>query len=242
MKSPEYSIIVPVRNEDASVEPLVRGIDSAMTSRRSWEAVFVDDHSTDDTADILARTCRKDRRVNSFSLENDRGKDHALAHGFWRARGSVIITIDGDMQNPPEEIPRLLKMLTGCDMVCGYRVSRRDSLPTRAVSLVANVVRRRITGDTIKDAGCALRAFRSTYVPLLIHLTPLFRGNAHYFYPMMIELYGGSIRQIPVNHLPRLTGRSKFSHIRGRLLPGLRACAVMKLLKRKGYRDRRNNP
>ncbi len=237
MKTPEYSIIIPVRNEESAVEPLVRGIRSAMEKYRRWELIIVDDHSTDGTVDNLAEISRKDKRIESFSLRHDRGKDLALAHGFMRASGSVIVTLDGDLQNPPEQIPNLLHALSGYDMVCGYRIERRDSLPTRGISVVANAFRRRVTGDDIRDAGCALRAFRSSHVPLLVHLTPLFKGNAHYFYPMLVRLYGGSIRQIPVTHRPRLTGKSKFSHVRGRLFSGLWACAVMRVLQRSTYGD-----
>jgi len=237
VKSPEYSITIPVRNEESVVKPLVRRIESAMKKHSPWEVIIVDDHSTDGTADILAGISRKDKRIKSFSLQNDRGKDYALAHGFIQAEGSVVITLDGDLQNPPEEIPNLLEALPGNDMVCGFRVGRRDSLPTKSISAIANAFRRKVTGDDIRDAGCALRAFRSSHIPLLVHHSPLFRGNAHYFYPMLIRLYGGSVRQIPVTHLPRLTGKSKFSHVRGRLFSGLWACAVMRILQRSRYRD-----
>ncbi|HEX9442648.1 MAG TPA: glycosyltransferase family 2 protein, partial [Candidatus Binatia bacterium] len=159
---PELSIVVPLYNESANVEILHARLSATLTNLgRSSEIIYVDDGSADGTADILKRLHAGSRGVKVVVLNRNYGQHAAVLAGFDRAAGEVVVTLDGDLQNPPEEIPRLLEKIDeGYDVVGGWREERRDSALRRFFSFAANRLAARVVGVEMNDYGCMLRAYR----------------------------------------------------------------------------------
>jgi glycosyltransferase involved in cell wall biosynthesis len=205
---PGLSIVIPVHNEEESVEPLYQRIQGACDHLgKAYETIFVDDGSQDGTYGILARLHRQDARVKVLRLRKNFGQTAAMTAGFAYAKGEVIISMDGDLQNDPADIPRLLaKLAEGFDVVCGWRKRRQDKFWSRRVpSIMANWLIGRITGVRIHDNGCSLKAYRAS----IIKNVALY-GEMHRFIPAMSTLAGARIAEIAVNHHPRRFGRSKY--------------------------------
>jgi glycosyltransferase involved in cell wall biosynthesis len=208
----QISVVVPVLNEEGSVEELSRKLVKVLEkSGRSFEILFVDDGSTDRTLEILKAVHRLDGRVKVLSFRKNFGQTAAIAAGFDYARGEIVVTIDGDLQNDPEDIPRLVdKVEEGYDLVSGWRRKRRDPfLSRRLPSLIANWLISRITGVKLHDYGCTLKAFRHEVVKNVS-----LYGEMHRFIPAIASGMGVSVAEIPVNHYPRLTGKSKYGIFR----------------------------
>jgi glycosyltransferase involved in cell wall biosynthesis len=201
------SVVVPVHNEERSVALLVDELDSALQPLGApWETVFVDDGSTDGTFAALTRLHAARADVVVVRLRRNFGKAAALAAGFVQARGDVIVTIDGDLQDDPAEIPRLLvKLDEGFDLVSGWKANRRDPLRRRLLSRTFNVVTRWISGVRLHDMNCGLKAYRAEVVRGL----PLY-GELHRFIPVLAHHRGYRIAEVPVNHRPREHGRSRY--------------------------------
>ncbi|MCL4684596.1 glycosyltransferase family 2 protein [Myxococcota bacterium] len=216
------SVVVPVYDEQDSLEALHRELDAALAGESdAIELIFVDDGSRDESLARLRALSAKDPRVRVLALDRNHGQSAALDAGFRAARGEIVVMLDGDGQNDPADIPRLLAELTNADVVNGVRVDRRDPFLRRASSRVANAVRNGLTRETITDVGCSLRAMRAE---------PLRRvrmwSGAHRFLPTLLRLEGARIVEIPVSHRPRRHGRSKYG-IANRLFAGLvDVCAV----------------
>jgi glycosyltransferase involved in cell wall biosynthesis len=213
----ELSLVIPAYNEEQSIDPCVREADGVLARLgRRYEIVVVDDGSTDGTFDRL-RTLKRDvASLRAVRFERHRGQTAAMAAGFERARGEIIVTMDADMQNDPADIPRLLEKMDEWDVVCGVRTRRRDSFVRRASSAIANAARNRLTGENIRDVGCALRACRARH----LRRVKLFEGM-HRFLPTLLRLEGARVVEIPVNHRPRTRGTGKYG-IGNRLFAGLR--------------------
>ena len=232
------SVVIPVRNEAPNVAALADDIMETLgTGDTPFEILFVDDHSTDDTAAIVEAVARKHPCVKLHTVAHERGKDAALMYGMGRSEGDTVVTMDGDGQNDPRDIVPLLNALQGCDMVCGIRRDRKVSIEKRASSWIANRVRDAVTGDSIGDAGCALRAMRRPCAEWLCRLDPRLFDAAHYFYPTLARGHGFVVRQIPVTDRPRRYGKSKFAAVRGRMISGLRACWRVRRMVREGGVD-----
>jgi glycosyltransferase involved in cell wall biosynthesis len=201
------SVVVPVHNEERSVALLVDELDSALQPLGApWEAVFVDDGSTDGTFAALTRLHAARDDVVVVRLRRNFGKAAALAAGFVQARGDVIVTIDGDLQDDPAEIPRLLvKLDEGFDLVSGWKTDRRDPLRRRILSRVFNAITRWISGVRLHDMNCGLKAYRAEVVRGL----PLY-GELHRFIPVLAHHRGYRVAELPVNHRPREHGRSRY--------------------------------
>jgi glycosyltransferase involved in cell wall biosynthesis len=201
------SVVVPVRNEERSVALLVDELDSALQPLGiPWETIFVDDGSTDGTYAALTRlhAARDDLRV--VRLRRNFGKAAALAAGFAQAGGDVIVTIDGDLQDDPAEIPHLLaKLDEGFDLVSGWKAHRRDPLRRRLLSRVFNTVTRWISGVRLHDMNCGLKAYRAEVVRGL-----RLYGELHRFIPVLAHHRGFRIAELPVNHRPREHGSSRY--------------------------------
>jgi dolichol-phosphate mannosyltransferase len=203
---PFLSIVVPFFNEEGNVEPLHREVDAAVGSQPGGvEFVYVDDGSVDATGARLRELAKRDDRVQVVRLESNSGQSAALEAAFRRVRGEVTVTLDGDLQNDPTDIPRLLEELGRFDVVNGVRVARRDSWVRKVSSRVGNGFRNWITGESVTDVGCSLRAVRTRY---LRHVK-LFRGM-HRFLPTLLRMEGARITEVPVSHRARRHGVSKY--------------------------------
>lgn len=198
---PSLSIVVPLFNEEENVPVLQSEIEHAMAGY-DYEIVFVDDASTDRTASVV----RAGERVVLIQFYRNEGQSAAMLAGMRAARGQTIVLMDGDLQNDPLDIPKLLMALeAGADLACGYRVRRADSLSKKLTSRIANFVRSRVVGDGIRDTGCTLKAMRRDCVSALVP----FRGM-HRFIPALIKNAGFRIVEVPVSHRARRFGVSKY--------------------------------
>ncbi len=199
--TPSVSVVIPLYNEEDNVPILQAELDTALAGIDA-EIVFVDDGSTDATVSRV----RPGDRVRLLRFERNAGQSAAMIAGLRAARGATIVMLDGDLQNDPADIPRLLaEIAKGADLVCGYRAHRADKLTKKITSRVANYVRSRFVGDGIRDTGCTLKALRRECVPALVP----FHG-VHRFIPALIKNAGHSIVEIPVNHRARQHGVSKY--------------------------------
>jgi glycosyltransferase involved in cell wall biosynthesis len=201
------SVVVPVHDEDRSVELLYDELASALDPlERLWEAVFVDDGSTDGTFAALTRLHGRAPNVRVVRLRRNFGKSAALAAGFRHAEGSVVVTIDADLQDDPAEIPRLLaKLDEGFDLVSGWKTQRRDPWTRRLVSKIFNSVVGRASGLKLHDMNCGLKAYRAEVVRSL-----RIYGELHRFLPVLAHDRGFRVAELPVNHRPREHGRSRY--------------------------------
>ena len=204
---PEVSIVIPVHNEEENLPILAAEIRAALDGTgRSYEVLWVDDGSTDGSLLALAGIALRDPRARVLRLRRNAGQSAALAAGFRSARGEIVVTLDADLQNDPADIPRLLGELPGWDLVSGVRIRRRDDWVRRLSSRIANGVRNWATGEAVSDVGCSLKAYRAPY----LRRVPMFTGM-HRFLPTLVRLDGGRIKEVPVNHRPRLHGKTKYS-------------------------------
>jgi glycosyltransferase involved in cell wall biosynthesis len=207
-RDPELSIVVPVLDEEGNLPSLHGELTAVLGSfGRSYEILFVDDGSTDASFAILSSLHHRDEHVRVIRFRKNYGQTAALAAGFAEARGSVIVTLDADLQNEPSDIPRLVERLdAGFDMVCGWRRERKDPfLMRRLPSQIANWLISVTTGVHLHDYGCTLKAFRSEVVKSL-HLY----GEMHRFIPAVASSFGVSIDELVVSHRPRGAGQSKY--------------------------------
>ncbi len=207
---PKLSVIIPLYNEGANIEPLWEELAGILTTLPESEVIFVDDGSTDDSADRLRRIARGDKRVKVILFASNAGQTAAMGAGVEHARGDVIIFMDGDRQNDPADIPRLLaKLDEGYDVVAGWRKERQDAFLRSALSRLANVLVSVTTGIKLHDTGCSLKAFRAPFVRRIE-----FIGEVHRLLPVYAAWQGARITEIPVNHRPRVAGISKYGFSR----------------------------
>jgi len=199
--SPALSVVVPLFNEEENVPILQSELTAALTGL-DYEIIFVDDGSSDQTVERIALG----PRIRVLRFEKNAGQSAALYAGLRSARGRTAVLIDGDLQNDPADIPRLLAEIErGADLVCGYRVKRKDTFVKLVTSRVANFVRSRFTKDGVRDTGCTLKAMRRECIGALFP----FKGM-HRFIPALIKGGGYRLVELPVNHRPRKFGQSKY--------------------------------
>ena len=204
---PEISIVIPAYNEEENLIPLTSAIAEALAALETrYELLFVDDGSSDGTADILQELVTKRPEVRMIRFRYNAGQTAALDAGFKRARGQVVVTLDADQQNDPGDIPHILETLKDYDVVCGIRQCRQDTRWRRLSSKIANSIRRSVLHDDIIDIGCSLRAYRRHCLTSV----KLYHGM-HRFLPVLLRLEGFRIGQIPVSHHPRRYGLSKYN-------------------------------
>jgi glycosyltransferase involved in cell wall biosynthesis len=202
----DLSVVIPIHDERENVEPLVNELNAALDPAAGRvEIVVVDDASRDGSAEVIGRLVRAHPHLRALRLRERRGQTAAFDAGFKAARGRCVVTLDGDLQNDPRDIPRLVAALDDHDVVVGYRTERCDPWSRRWASRLANAVRNRVTGDDIIDTGCSLKAFRGECLRGL----KLYRGM-HRFLPTLLRLEGRRVVQLPVRHRPRRSGRSKY--------------------------------
>lgn len=212
---PDVSVIVPVKNEAPSIRSLFEAVGSALAGR-TFEVVFVDDGSTDASAEVLRELVRHDPRARALRLRANFGKSAALSAGFREARGAVVVTIDGDLQDEPGDIPALIdKLGDGVDLVSGWKKQRKDPWSRRAASRVFNAVTRSVTGVPLHDFNCGLKAYTAACAK---ELAPYCYGELHRYLPAIAHDRGFGIAEIQVRHHPRLYGTSRYGierYVRG---------------------------
>ena len=205
---PFLSIVIPVYNEEDNVVPLFEKIQAACGAiNETYEIIFVDDGSKDNTFKVLFELHKTVSHLKVIRFEKNAGQTAAMAAGFEFAQGERIISMDGDLQNDPADIPKLLEKLDeGYDLICGWRKDRQDTFLTRRVpSIVANWIIGRVTGVPIHDNGCSLKVYRAS----VIKQVPLY-GEMHRFIPAMSTVVGAHIAEIVVTHHARRFGKSKY--------------------------------
>jgi glycosyltransferase involved in cell wall biosynthesis len=206
---PDISVVVPMRNEAPNVEELYRELTAVLVSfARPYEIVVIDDGSTDESFDILARLQATDHRLRVIRFRRNFGQTAGFAAGFAHARGRYIVTMDGDLQNDPADIPAMVEMLehAPADIVAGWRKDRKDPFVSRRLpSIMANRLISVATGVALHDYGCSLKVFRAEVVkPMKLY------GEMHRFLPAIASEFGVTIVEHVVNHRPRVHGRSKY--------------------------------
>ena len=206
----EYSVVIPLYNEEESLPVLQEELHAAMESlERGYEIIYVNDGSTDSSTEVLGALKEGYVNIKIISLAKNRGQDEALAAGFKASLGEWIITMDADLQNPPSEIRKLLEFKDGYDLIISRRKRRKDSYSKIAASGLARLIRFMVLGDTCKDAGAALRIYRRS----MISEIPLFR-RFYFFFPHIARTKGFKVREIDVEHRRRRYGRSKYGNLK----------------------------
>ncbi|MCD6385770.1 glycosyltransferase family 2 protein [Candidatus Sumerlaeota bacterium] len=207
-QKPYISVIVPVKNEYDNIEPLVREIVSAFEPTGwSYEIIYVDDGSTDNSFDKIQSLREQFPQLRGIQLDRNYGQSTAFLAGVDTARGELIATLDGDLQNDPADLPKMIELLQkkSLDMVTGIRVGRRDTFFRRIQSRIANYVRNKITGDNIIDSACAVRVYRRECFASIVKF-----NGMHRFMPTLFRMAGYRVEQVPVNHRPRRFGKAKY--------------------------------
>ncbi|RPI35038.1 MAG: glycosyltransferase [Nitrospiraceae bacterium] len=201
------SIVVPLYNEEENVRELHGRLKPVLDSvGDDYEIIFVDDGSTDNTLSLLEKIQAEDDTVTVLSLRRNFGQTAAFAAGFDYSRGDIIVTMDGDLQNDPNDIPKLLELMKDHDLVSGWRKRRKDPfLSRRLPSIIANSLISKVTGVNLHDYGCSLKAYRRDVIKNL-----KLYGEMHRFIPAVASWYGVRIAEVETTHHPRLRGKSKY--------------------------------
>ena len=200
------SLVIPAYNEQANIAPLLQRVEDALrNTRKHFEVIIVDDGSSDDTPRILAEAMHIRPWLRVLRLDHNCGQSAAFDAGFKAARGQVIATIDADLQNDPEEIPRLLPMLNGYDMITGWRKERSDTWFRRRQTRIANAIRNWISGEDIQDSASSLKLYKRHCLDGL-HLY----SGMHRFFPTLVKMRGFTVLETPVKHSPRHAGTAKY--------------------------------
>ena len=213
------SVVVPVKNEQENIVPLLEEIHAALDGRAEFEVVYVDDASRDDTLDVLRAAKAEHPELRVIRHLQQSGQSTAIRSGVKAARGSWIATLDGDGQNDPADIPKLLAMRdeapAAIKLFAGWRVNRQDSGSKRWASRWANAIRSRLLRDDTPDTGCGIKLFeRAVFLDL-----PYF-DHMHRYLPALMQRAGWQVRSVPVNHRPRGSGSSKYNNL-NRALVGI---------------------
>jgi dolichol-phosphate mannosyltransferase len=206
--NPRHSLVVPFHNEAGNVpEVVAAAVEVLKALGEPFEAILVDDGSTDATGAQIAEACLRWPECRALTFPARQGQAAALLEGLRASRGEFVFTMDGDGQNDPRDLPALLERaeVGPYDLVCGWRLRRRDPLLRRLVSRVANVFRRAVLSDTVHDAGCQLRVMRRRVIDVLRPMDLL-----QAFVPALAAAAGLRVSELPVRHSPRLRGRSKY--------------------------------
>jgi len=209
----EISVVVPVYNEEGNLPILIPKLVEVLKGlERSYEMIFVDDGSSDESRRILGEMTLRYPSLRILRFRVNRGLSAALLAGMREARGGIIVTLDSDLQNDPADIPKLLEYLDRYDMATGWRQKRRDTWLKKISSKIGNAVRNLLSGENIRDSACTLRAFKKDCIIGI----PVFSGM-HRFLSTLVKMGGYRIIEVPVSHHPRRFGRSKYN-IRNRML------------------------
>ena len=202
----EVSVVIPVFNEEENVLPLAEEIAEAMRQvGRTYEIVFVDDASTDSTWQKIREAQQRLPRVRGLRHSRNSGQSAAMWTGIQATKSPILVTLDGDRQNDPVDLPRMFEALEDCDFVCGARQKRQDHVMRRVSSAVARRVRMRVLNSEFCDTGCAFRVFRREALQGVFPFNGL-----HRFLPVLVQANGARTKEIPISHRPRTAGESKY--------------------------------
>ena len=217
---PWVSVVIPIKDERENLVPLTEQLLKVLecqeeTKASPFEVLFIDDGSTDGSSELLEKLAAQHPRIRVLHFDRNYGKTAAMDAGLRRSTGQLVVTMDGDLQLDPADIPKLIPLARQYDLVCGWRKDRHDNMWRKFCSRIGNAVRNAVTHDGMHDTACELKVWRRTLVERL----PLFEGM-HRFIPALALMYGFTVVEVPVHHYPRTHGVSKFS-ARNRLFKGL---------------------
>lgn len=207
---PWASVVIPIKDERDNLTPLTERVIKVLSARAEsrqapFELVYIDDGSSDGSSELLDQLQQNYPMVRVLHFDRNYGQSSAFDAGFKCSTGDLVITLDGDLQNDPADIDRMLPLIQQFDLVCGWRKTRNDNLVRKLSSRIANKVRTSVTGDRVHDTGCSLKIFRRAVVDKL----QLFTGM-HRFFPALALMHGFTVTEIPVSHYPRAHGVSKY--------------------------------
>ncbi len=204
--NPSISVVIPVFNEEESLERLYRELSQVLEPISNWEIIFVDDGSDDDSFNVMKTIVENDNRVTIVSFYRNYGKSAALSEGFKLAKGKYVITIDADLQDDPKEIPNLIsKLEDGYDLVSGWKINRQDPWTKTFPSIIFNFITRILTGVKIHDFNCGLKIYRKVVVKTLE-----IYGGQHRYIPALASQKKFKVTEITVKHYTRDFGTSKY--------------------------------
>jgi dolichol-phosphate mannosyltransferase len=228
-RRPALSLVAPVFNEVDNLEPLYRRVLETFGEDGDFELVLVDDGSTDGSSERMRALCQRDQRVVAIRLASNRGQTAAITAGLWYAHAPLLATLDADLQNDPIDLPAMVAKLRaeGADAVVGYRQKRQDDWVRKWSSKLANWIRNRISGDSIRDTGCSLKVFKAE----AIRTVPMFEGM-HRFLPTLLRYHGFTVLEHPVSHHPRIAGKSKYG-VRNRALRAFKDLLAVRWMRRR---------
>lgn len=202
-----YSVIIPLKNEEGNIIELIDELEPIMKKIGApWELLCIDDGSTDNTLKILTQLASSKNYMRVLTFDRNYGQSSAFDAGFKNARGEWVISLDGDRQNDPADIPKLIAASSDGDLICGYRMNRRDPWHKKITSRLANLIRGRLCRDQVRDTGCSLKLYRTS---CLRHIK-MYQGM-HRFLPALFKIEGYRVCEVPVNHRERVKGKTKYS-------------------------------
>jgi len=203
----DISVVVPVYNEEKNLPILTPQLVHVLEPlRKSYELIFVDDGSIDESRKILKGMVSQYPQIRVLGFKKNCGETAAGAAGLKEARGKIVVTIDADLQNDPKDIPRMLELLNEYDMVTGWREKREDSWVKRVTSRIANKIRNWVSEETIRDSGCTFRVYKRECLQNL-----KFYKGMHRFMPTLVKMEGFRVVETPITHHPRKFGKSKYT-------------------------------
>lgn len=203
----KYSVVIPLKNEEENVIGLVNELEPVMMGlNQPWELICIDDGSTDQTLNVL-KSLNKDY-LKTLVFNKNYGQSSAFDAGFKAAKGEFVITLDGDRQNDPADIPKMVEKMDVADLVCGHRVNRKDPLTKKITSRIANAIRGGLCDDQVQDTGCSLKVYRTS----CLRKIKMFNGM-HRFLPALFKIEGFKIAEVPVNHRERTHGTTKYNFL-----------------------------